>query len=373
MNIKKILQESGINLNGPNPWDPKIHNPKTIERILSEGSLGMGESYMDGWWDCEEIDTLVYKIIKSKINFSIMNFSFLFSIIKAKLLNLQNLKRASKVGKVHYDIGNDLYKNMLDKRMVYSCAYWHNAKNLDQAQEAKLDLICKKLHLKKGMRVLDIGCGWGSFAKFAAEKYQVSVLGITISQEQASLAKKICKGLPIEIRLQDYRSINEKFDAIASIGMFEHVGCKNYKNYMQVVAKALKDDGLFLLHTIGANITTCHANEPWIEKYIFPNSMLPSVKWISKATEGIFLIEDWHNFGADYDLTLKSWYKNFEDNWPIIKNNYSDRFYRMWCYYLLAMSGAFRSRAIQCWQILFSKHGIDGGFNYYLRWMNDRS
>ena len=156
----------------------------------------------------------------------------MWNVLKARLVNLQSTSRAYNIGKKHYDIGNELYKNMLDKRMNYSCGYWKNSKTLDQAQEAKLDLICKKVGLKPGMKILDIGCGWGSFVKFAAEKYKVKAVGITVSKEQAKLARELCKGLPIEIRLQDYRELNEKFDRIISIGMFEHVGPKNYKTYV---------------------------------------------------------------------------------------------------------------------------------------------
>jgi len=276
-------------------------------------------------------------------------------------LNLQSKSRSYEVGKKHYDIGNDVYKKMLDKRMVYSCGYWEKAKNLDQAQEAKLDLICKKLNLKKGQRILDIGCGWGSFAKYAAEKYRVKVVGITISKEQVKLAKKLCKGLPIEIRLQEYRDLNEKFDHIVSIGMFEHVGYKNYKTYMKIVSRNLKPNGLFLLHTIGRN-TSVTTLVPWVNKYIFQNSMLPSPKQITAAAEGLFVLEDWHNFRADYDKTLMQWYKNFTRNWNKIKNSYDDRFYRMWTYYLLSSAGLFRARKGQLWQIVFSKNGVAEGY-----------
>jgi cyclopropane-fatty-acyl-phospholipid synthase len=252
---------------------------------------------------------------------------------------------------------------MLDKRMVYTCGYWKDAKTLDEAQEAKLDLTCKKLNLKPGMKVLDIGCGWGSFAKYAAEKYKVKVVGITVSKEQAVLAKALCKGLPIEIRLQDYRDLNEKFDRIVSLGMFEHVGYKNYKTYMKVVHRCLKDDGLFLLHTIGGN-KSVKSTDPWIDKYIFPNSMLPSIKQMGDAIEDYFVMEDWHNFSADYDKTLMAWYNNFENSWNKLKDDYDERFHRMWRYYLLACAGTFRARKSQLWQIVLSKDGIKEGYRF---------
>jgi cyclopropane-fatty-acyl-phospholipid synthase len=260
------------------------------------------------------------------------------------------------IGERHYDIGNDLYKNMLDKRMNYSCGYWKNTKTLDEAQEAKLDLICKKLKLKPGMTVLDIGCGWGSLEKFAAEKYHVKVVGITVSKEQVRLARKLCKGLDVEIRLQDYRDLKKKFDCVVSVGMFEHVGYKNYRKFIKVVDRCLKDSSLFLLHTIGGNKSvTCL--DPWIDKYIFPNSMLPSVNQITKASKGIFKLEDWHNFGTYYDKTLMAWHKNFNKNWDKIKISYNERFRRMWNYYLLSCAGSFRAHKNQLWQIVFSKIG----------------
>jgi len=281
--------------------------------------------------------------------------------LKAKMVNLQTPSRAFKVGEQHYDVGNDLYAAMLDKRLVYTCGYWKAAQTLDEAQEAKLDLVCRKLGLKAGQRVLDIGCGWGSFAKFAAEKYGVHVVGVTISKEQIALGQKLCEGLPVELRFQDYRDVNEQFDHIVSLGMFEHVGIKNYRTYMEVAARCLKDDGLLLLHTIGNN-TSNTAGDAWISKYIFPNSILPSAAQITKAYEDIFVMEDWHNFGAYYDLTLMAWFQNIDRAWPQLKDKYNDRFYRMWKYYLLSCAGSFRARRIQLWQIVLSKKGVPGGY-----------
>ena len=261
----------------------------------------------------------------------------------------------------HYDIGNDLYEKMLGNRLIYSCGYWKDATTLDEAQEAKLDLCCRKLAIKPGMRVLDIGCGWGDTAKFIAERYKAEVIGITISKEQARFAEKRCEGLPVEIRLQDYRKLQDKFDRILSIGMFEHVGYKNYTRFMRVVRDRLQPDGIFLLHTIGSNYSV-NSIDPWINKYIFPNAMLPSKKQICNAIEGRFVLEDWHNFGADYDTTLMHWFRNFHSHWHTLKQNYDSRFYRMWKYYLLACAGSFRARRHQVWQLVLSPRGIPGGY-----------
>ena len=286
----------------------------------------------------------------------------LLRLFAARLINLQSKRRAFIIGEKHYDLGNDLFQNMLDKRMNYSCAYWQNADNLDKAQENKLDLICRKIYLKPGMRVLDIGCGWSAFGKYAAEKYNVEVIGITVSKEQAELGRKLCRGLPVEIRLMDYRDVNEKYDRIVSVGMIEHVGYKNYRTYFQIANKCLNDDGLFLLHTIG-NSKSEKSIDLWTNKYIFPNGMLPSVAQLGIAIENLFIMEDWQNFGADYDLTLMAWYDNFEKNWGKIMNKYSERFFRMWKYFLLSAAGSFRSRCRnQLWQIVLSKNGIPGGY-----------
>jgi cyclopropane-fatty-acyl-phospholipid synthase len=250
---------------------------------------------------------------------------------------------------------------MLDKRMNYSCAYWHKAMTLEDAQEAKLELICRKMGLKPGMSVLDIGCGWGGFAKYAAEKFDVKVTGVTVSQEQVEYARKDCRGLDVDIKLQDYRELNDEFERIISIGMFEHVGSKNFKTFMKVVHRCLVTNGLFLLHTIAGN-SSVNSTDQWINKYIFPNSMLPSAKQITIAAEGLFVLEDWHSFGQYYDKTLMAWYQNFTENWDQIKDGYDERFYRMWAYYLLSCAGSFRARRNQLWQVVFSKQGIRGGY-----------
>lgn len=364
--MEKILVEhfhsGGIQLNGPNSWDIHVLNDKFYQKVISQGSLGLGEAYMDGWWEAEHLDETFFQILKSDLyQQQKFNLHQLGSWLQAFLLNLQSQSRAFIVGEKHYDIGNQLFTKMLDKRMAYSCGYWKNAHNLDEAQEAKLDLVCRKINLKPGMKVLDIGCGWGSFAKYAAEKYSVNVVGITVSKNQIELAQSLCQGFPITLRLQDYRDLDESFDRIVSIGQMEHVGYKNYKIYFDIIHKCLANDGIFLLHTIGNN-QPVRRTDPWIEKYIFPNGMLPSISQLSSAFEEKFVMEDWHNFGNYYDPTLMAWYHNFDNHWNEIKKDYDDRFYRMWKYYLLSSAGAFRSRSIQLWQIVFSKKGIIGGY-----------
>jgi cyclopropane-fatty-acyl-phospholipid synthase len=359
--IKNKLSNADIHIDGNRPWDIQVYDPRFFNKVLTQGSLGLGESYMDGWIDSKQLDESICRILSNKVEYSNSSCTMFLKTLGTLLLNKQSKARALIVGKKHYDLSNRLFQCMLDKRMTYSCAYWKNANNLDEAQEAKLDLVCRKIYLKPGMKVLDIGCGWGSFAKYAAEKYGAQVVGITISQQQLDLAKEMCKGLPIELRFQDYRDINETFDRVVSIGQMEHVGYKNYRNYMEIVHRSLKNDGLFLLHTIGNN-EPIYVTDPWMDKYIFPNGLIPAISQLSKASENLFVMEDWHNFGADYDKTLMAWFHNFNNHWDELKSHYDERFYRMWKYYLLACAGAFRARDIQLWQAVYAKSGVPGGY-----------
>jgi len=359
--INALLANTDVKINGTRDWDIQVHDDRFYRRIIAQGSLGLGESYMVRWWDATALDQMFYKLLSSNTKNRVNSNTHLWSVLQPKIFNLQKISRAFQVGKAHYDIGNDLFACMLDKRLTYTCGYWKTATTLDQAQEDKLDLVCRKMGLQENQRILDIGCGWGSFVKFAAQHYGVRAVGVTVSKEQAEYASKDCKALPVEIRLQDYRKLKEKFDHIVSLGMFEHVGPKNYKTYMKVASRCLKDDGLFLLHTIGSNYTR-HNPDPWFNKYIFPNGVLPSMKDISMATDNEFIMEDLHSFGPDYDKTAMAWFENFEAGWKHLREKYSEEFYRMWKYYLLCCAGAFRARNLQLWQLVFSKHGVAGGY-----------
>ena len=356
-----LLAQADIVINGGRPWDIRVHDERFYARVMAQGELGLGEAYMDAWWDCERLDEFICRVLRADLRSKVRPWSDALRALAARLVNLQKPSRAFHIGRHHYDIGNDLFSRMLDGRMIYSCGYWKDAKTLDEAQEAKLDLVCRKLGLRPGMRVLDIGCGWGGTARFAAERYGVSVVGITVSAEQVKLARERSSGLDVEIRLQDYRQLDGKFDRVLSIGMFEHVGCKNYRRFMKVVRDRLADDGLFLLHTIGSNRSVTRT-DPWTERYIFPNSMLPSAVQIATAAEGEFVIEDWHSFGADYDTTLMHWHRNFEQHWGELADRYDERFHRMWRYFLLSSAGSFRARYNQVWQIVLSPTGVAGGY-----------
>jgi cyclopropane-fatty-acyl-phospholipid synthase len=363
--IESLLEPCDVQINGKRPWDLQVHNTAFFNRVLAGGALALGESYMDGWWDCDAIDQFFTKILANRLDRKVKAKSLAIAWygIRAKILNAQKRSRAFIIGQRHYDIGNELFSIMLDKRLNYSCAYWEKAQTLDEAQEDKLDLICRKMNLRPGMKILDIGCGWGSFVKYAAEKYGVSAHGITVSKEQHQFGVESCRELDVKFELKDYRDLKDKYDRIISIGMFEHVGVKNYRTFMNIVNSCLNKNGLFLLHTIGGNISLNYI-DPWTHKYIFPNAMAPSAKQITTAYEGIFVMEDWHSFGQYYATTLEAWYENFTKNWNKLKDTYDERFYRMWSYYLLSNLGAFRSRKSQLWQIVFSKRGVPGGHNY---------
>jgi cyclopropane-fatty-acyl-phospholipid synthase len=351
---EELLQSVDIRVNGERAWDLRVRDERFYGRVLAGGSLALGESYMDGWWDCDALDELVMKILGGDLQEKVRPSVKIFLLwLRASLVNLQSRGRAYNIGERHYDLGNDLYRLMLDRGMNYSCGYWKRAKSLDEAQVDKLELVCRKIGLARGMRVLDIGCGWGWFARHAAERYGASVVGITVSREQAQLAQERCAGLPVEIRLQDYRDLDEQFDRIISIGMIEHVGVKNYRRYMEIAAKCLQPDGLFLLHTIGTNISG-RVTDPWTDKYIFPDSMLPSLRQLTLAAEGLFRTDDMHSFGQYYDPTLMAWERNFTAGWDAIKERYGERFFRMWRFYLLSSAGSFRGRHNQLWQIVLS-------------------
>jgi cyclopropane-fatty-acyl-phospholipid synthase len=355
--IRELLDLAEIQINGNQPWDLQVHDERLYDRILRDSSLGLGEAYMEGWWDCESIDGFISRVLTAHLDEKVKNnLRLVFQVLRSKLFNRQSSARAFEVGKKHYDLGNDLYMGMLDKRLNYTCAYWKNAINLDEAQEAKLELVCRKIGARPGMRILELGCGWGSFAKYAAEKYGVSVVGVTVSKEQVALGMELCKGLPVELRLQDYREVSGTYDAVISIGVMEHVGYKNYASYMQVVERCLKKGGIAFVHTIGGN-KSFTTGEPWTDKYIFPNGLLPSIAQLGQAMEAHFVMEDWQNFGPYYDPTLMAWHANFEKAWPVLKKNYDEHFYRMWRYYLLSSAGGFRARNQQLWQIVFTRSG----------------
>ncbi len=355
--VRELLAKAGIEIGGPAAHDLVVHDARFFARVARDGPLGLGESYMDGWWDSPSVDQMITRLHRADLPGHVRkNWRYKLSLLKARLFNLQSRARAFQVGERHYDIGNDLYRRMLDERMLYTCAYWEDAETLDEAQEAKLELVCRKLGLTEGMRVLELGCGWGSFAKYAAERYGVSVTGYTVSKDQVALGRELCAGLPVDLRLEDYRNADGLYDRVVSIGILEHVGYKNHRGYMELVDRCLAPDGISLIHTIG-NPLSEGAADPWTQKYIFPNGQVPSVAQLARAMEGLFLFDDLHTFGRHYDRTLLAWHRNFEQAWPELRSKYGERFGRMWRYYLLMSAAAFRSRYLNLFQIVMTRPG----------------
>jgi cyclopropane-fatty-acyl-phospholipid synthase len=360
--IHRVLESADIVPGGSRPWDVRIADDRFYDRVLATGNLGLGESYMDGWWDTADLTEVISRLLRVDAEALVRkNMRSLLQVLSARLVNYGSRARAFQVAERHYDLDTELFVAMLDSRMTYTCAYWANASSLDEAQEHKLDLVCRKIGLRPGMTVLDIGCGWGSFMKYAAERYGASCVGVSVSKEQTRVGREMCAGLPIEFRVQDYREVEGRYDRVVSIGMFEQVGLKNMKAFFRAVRRVLDDDGLFLLHTLGLNISTVRG-DPWNDKYVFPNGMVPSIKQLGESFERVFVMEDWHNFGAHYERTLHAWYRNFCEAWPVLRGKYDDRFFRMWTYYLLSCAGAFRARYMQLWQVVLSPVGVPGGY-----------
>ena len=360
--IARAFGIAGVTLNGERPWDIRVHDERFYARVLSDLSLGLGETYTAGWWDAPDLPAFFERIYRADLQQMRTNWAVFYYHLRARILNLQKPSRAFEVGVVHYDKGNDLYRAMLGPQLVYSSGYYRlGDETLAEAEEAKLELIGRKLGLRAGQRILDIGCGWGSFARYAARRYGVEVHGVTVSQEQAALARERCAGLPITIEVRDYRALEGRYDHVVSIGMIGHVGQSNYRRLMEIVERCLEPSGLFLVHTMGANRSAVAA-ERWIDRYIFPNGMAPSIKQLGECIEGLFVMEDWHNFSTDYGVTLQAWARNFETNWPRLSSRYDERFRRMWRYYLHCFSAAFMARTLQTWDIVLSKTGERGKY-----------
>jgi len=366
---EKILAEADIVINGSRPWDIQVRDEALYQRVLLHGSLGLGEAYVDGWWDVQQLDEFFNRVLAAEVDLQVSNNATeLMADAKAWVMNHQSRRRARHVVEEHYDIGNDLYMSFLDPYNQYTCGFFEEGDDLNAAQERKLDTICRKLALSPDDRVLDIGCGWGGFARFAAERYGCHVTGITISDQQLEYARKFCRDLPVDIVKLDYRDLEGTFDKVLVCGMIEHVGCKNYESLMRAVRRVMPDDGLFLLHTIGVRRSVIRG-EPWLQKYIFPNYMLPSIPQIGAAIEGSFIMEDWQSYGAHYDKTLLAWWANFDRRRDEHLARYGRRFYRTWKYYLLSFAGNFRARRAQLWQIVLSPCGVRGGYSPLRDWV----
>ena len=345
----------------------RLKNKSIEKKLFRNPSLHFGEGYMNNEILIEEgsIEELIDLITSCYDDFikhnSIYrmyeNFSGYFKIFQ----QLNEVVKSKQNVAHHYDLKEDLYKLFLDKDMQYSCAYFHNENiSLDQAQIDKKNHIINKLQISDKMKVLDIGCGWGGMAIEIAKQTGAKVKGITLSENQFETASKRAQeeGLSekITFKLQDYRDENETYDRIVSVGMFEHVGIKYFKEYLKKTYDLLKDSGVFLLHTIGQRGVPT-ATSPWIRKYIFPGGYIPSLSDIIHETEKLNInITDIEILRLHYAHTLTHWYKNVQKNKSQIINMFDERFYRMWEFYLLASKYSFINMGNVVFQIQISKN-----------------
>ena len=363
--VRELLTSAGVEIGGAGASAIRVHDDRFYDRVLSQGAYGLAESYVDLWWDSDRVDQVICQLLEADLTSRVpRDWRTAAAWLRAQLVNLQTVRRAPQVAHAHYDLGNEFFAAMLGRSMTYSCGYWARAATLDDAQDAKLQLICDKLDIGPRDHVLDIGCGWGGCARWAAERRGARVTGVTVSAPQAEFARAHCRGLPVDIAVMDYRDPEVlrrgPYSKVVSVGMFEHVGSKNYRTFMRIAHDALGDSGVMLLQTIGRSGWT-EPSDVWVDRHLFPNAALPAMAEISDAASRLFVIEDWHNFGGDYDRTLMAWHANFEraiaDGDPCIPR--SDRFRRMWRYYLLSFAGSFRSRVrMQLWQVVLATRGI---------------
>lgn len=361
--FRDLLAKAGITINGSSPWDLQIRDPRAYERMLRQGSIGFGEAFVEGWLDCERVDQMMERVERAELARKIDPKIALLEALKVRLRPFGSRNRSFEIGKKHYDIGNDLFEVMLDSRMIYSCGYWQRAASLEAAQQDKLELICRKLQLKPGLRVLDVGCGWGGFARYAAEHYSVEVVGISVSAHQIELGQRLAGGLPIELRYMDYRDVRGTFDRIVSVEMFEHVGRRYYSAFFDMCHRCLRPSGLLLLHTTGQ--LRPEPINPWYDKYILPGVEFATVSNLIHSVPPDLVLEDLQTWeGAHYDKTLMSWFEKFEAGWDRLKHHYDNAFYRSWKLYLQGSAGAFRAERLRVWQLVFSKGGIPGGYAY---------
>jgi cyclopropane-fatty-acyl-phospholipid synthase len=353
------LADAGITLNGSRPWDPQIIRARALLRC-AHGTLEAGRAYADCDWECTALDEFAARLVRTRRPSEVFPRWRRLLRLANHIGNPQGRRRARDAVR-HYEGRFELFEAMLGPTLTYSCGYWEKARTLDDAQTAKHDLVCRKLGIEPGMRILDVGCGWGALAEHAARHYGAVVTGVTLADEQAAIARTRNSGLPVTILARDYREVEGRFDRVVSLGMFEHVGPRNYRTFFRKLSGWLAPGGLALLHSIGG-LTSTTTTDPWLNEFIFPGSVLPSEAQIARASEGLFVLEDWHNFGAYYDRTLSAWNENVSRAWTGELSDYPETFQRTWRYYLLTCAGLFRARVAQLWQLVLSPQGVPGGY-----------
>jgi cyclopropane-fatty-acyl-phospholipid synthase len=354
--VEELVVAAGVRIGA----ELKVNDPTMWGDWAGRGMLGIGESYMQGKWDSPCLDRVMSKLANLPAGAKRRIFSSWKSkaiIALASMTNAQKPSRELQVARGHYNLGNEFFHSWLDPHMQYSCASWKDAVTLEQAQAKKMELIAEKLQLRPGLRVLDIGCGWGGLGRYFIKEYGVTVTGVNISSEQVNWcrSKAAEEGLSdsFDIREMSYRDIRGTWDRIVCVGMIEHVGPKNYPEFFKICGHSLASNGLLLLQTIGSNTSREVLNDRWITTYIFPNGTLPSISQIARAVEKRLVIEDLQNLGPDYDRTLMCWHERFQRAKPGLKLD--PVFERMWDFFLLYTASGFRERKTQLWQFVMTK------------------
>ncbi len=357
--VEHIFSRAGVSINGTKPWDIRVNDNRFYRDVLINGSLGLGESYMRQQWTTDDLEGLFYRLCSSDLEktsrrIPSQHFSRLFDFF----INRQSHARAKSNAEHHYNLGNDLFFEFLGKFKNYSCGYFENADTLDEAQAAKMHKLCQLLDLKKGDRLLDVGGGWGEFAKFAATQYDCDVTSINIAQEQINHAREHCRDTAVEIVKSDYRDMTGTYNKIAVVAMFTHVGHKNYRVFMQTMSGLLEPGGKMVMETVGGleSKTRC---EPWTDKYIFPGGLIPSMEQIDHSVRGLFKRDSVHEFGHHYAVTLQHWHRNFIEAWPRLRAHYSESMRLMFEYFFLSVAGDFRAKGLLHYHIAFSKMADD--------------
>ena len=340
---------------GPGPEvTMRLTDRKLYRTLVFNAELAAGEAYMDGTMRFENGSTLKDFLTLFSINRLSLGSYPIQKALRAVKMRFRNRQQSNRKGQAqqnvahHYDVGNEFYKLFLDENMLYSCAYFREeGETLEQAQRNKLRLLASKLGLRPGMKVLDIGCGWGDLALYLAQLEDVEVLGVTLSKEQQALASQRAKAAGLEGRvrfeLRDYRDVDERFDRIVSVGMFEHVGVSHYDEFFKKLNALMPDDGVAVIHSIG------HMSPPgmasaWLRKYIFPGAYSPALSEVFSVVEQNSLwVTDLEFLRVHYATTLKHWVDRFEMNRDKVVALYDERFARMWEFYLISCEMMFRT------------------------------
>lgn len=353
--VARIFSIADVAINGTRRWDIRVSDDRFFPSVLFQGSLGLGESYLRGWWTCEDLEELFYRLITGGLErISRALPVHMIGRLADRFVNQQTRDKSLRVAERHYNLGNDLFLSFLGAYKNYSCGLYESTQTLDEAQVAKMEKICHELDLRPGDRLLDVGGGWGEFARFAATRHGCHVTSINIADEQIAYATEYCGDAPVEIRKCDYREISGRYNKIAVIAMLTHVGYKNYRLFMEVMSRCLEPNGLILIETVGGHVSQTNC-EPWTDKYIFPGGMIPSLEQLDRSVEGLFHRTRISEFGLSYVRTLRSWHQNLLAAWPTLRHRYDDSTRLMFEYFFLSCAGAFRARDLVYWHVLLSK------------------